>query len=109
MKQADKTDIERILFKHVTLLIESQYNLECIIDKSKKNSRKIIFKDKKTAIEEVAKAIEEFSKERNLDKEEVKDYLLDVFENRIKLGDIYKEILEQEKEIILIQIEDEGR
>jgi len=65
--------IELELYTQVMLLIESQYNLEGVIDVNKKDSTRIIFKDKQKYIKKVADLISEFSEQNNLDKDIVKD------------------------------------
>ena len=50
LSDENKLQIEWDLYTEVMLLIESQYDLEGIIDIEKKDSTKIIFKDKKESI-----------------------------------------------------------
>ena len=77
--------IEWELYRKVKLIVEAQYNMEGNINLENKDSTKLIFKNKHEAIEKVAKEIEEFSKEHNVDIEYVKEYLLNIansnFEN----------------------------
>lgn len=102
-----KLKIETELYQYVMLLIENEYNMEHIIDVNKKDSTKIIFKDKRLAIKKVAEAIQRFSKENNLDPNKVKDYLLYIIECRVDMDFI--EEVEEVKEIILTDRSDEER
>lgn len=104
-----KLQIEKDLYTEVMIYIESQYNIEGVIDISKKHSNKIIFEDRKAAIQMVAKAIEEFSKENELDKNQVKDYLLSVIEEKIKLKDIFEEEFKEAKQIISTDYKEDER
>ena len=107
MIDKDKFKIENELYTEVMLLIESQYDLEGTIDVNKKDSTKIIFRDKKDAIRAVAEAIERFSKENGLNTNLVKDYLIHIIENKIKLKGIFIEEYEEAKGIILTDNEEE--
>jgi len=104
-----KLQIENELYTEVMLLIESQYNLEGIIDINKKDSTKIIFKDKKAAIQKVAKAIRRFSEENSLDVNAVKSQLLDIIENKINLKNIFEEEYKEAQGIIKTDIDEEER
>ncbi len=42
-----KIQIEKQLYKEVMLLIESEYNIEGVININKKNSNQIVYKNKK--------------------------------------------------------------
>ena len=85
MKELDdrtKALIESLYFK-INAYSEGQYNMEGALDISKKDSDKIIFKDRKKAVTMIKAEIEEFSKEYSLDKNAVKDYLLKIIEEDI--------------------------
>lgn len=102
-----KLQIENELYTEVMLLIEIQYNIEGAININKKDSEKIIFKDKKTAIQMVSEAIERFSEENALDKNAVKNYLIGIIEQREESKPIFKEGYEEAKGIISKEDEDE--
>ena len=104
-----KLQIENELYTEVMLTIESLYDLECNIDKDKRDSTKIIFRDKKAAIQRVAEAILRFAQENNLDKDDVKNYLLSIIEKRMELKPIFKEEYEEAKGIISTDDEKEER
>jgi len=106
MLDKDKFKIENELYTKVMLLIESQYNLEGTIDTNKKDSSKIIFRDKKDAIRAVADAIERFSEDNGLNKNLVKEYLIHIIENKIRLKNIFVEEYEEAKGIILTDEEE---
>lgn len=93
--------IENELYQRVMLSLECEYNVEGVINSDNKESKKIIFKDKKAAIKNVANAIREFSENNNLNVNEVKDYLLSFIEERIKTNKDFKEEYQEAKEIIL--------
>jgi len=100
-----KIQIELELYTHVLLLIESQYNIEGMIDNSKRDSTKIIFKDKKAATKSVAQAIISFAESNNVDPDAVKNYLLRIIENNLELNNEYRVA----KTIILADIDEEER
>lgn len=100
-----KIQIETELYTYILLLIESQYNIEGVIDNNKTDSTKIIFKDKKAATKSVAQAIIRFAERNNVDSDAVKNYLLRIIENNLELNNEYKEA----KEIILADKDEEER
>ena len=103
LTQKDRVEIENELYEKVMLLIESQYNLEGIINKDKKDSTKIIFKDKKIAIRRVSEEIEQFAKDNGLYVNEVKNYLIAIIENKISFKNMYEEEYQIAKSIISIE------
>ena len=106
MIDKDMLKIENDLYTEVMLLIESQYNLEGIINPNRKDSTKIVFKDKKDAIRAVAEAIERFSEENGLNPNLVKEYLIHIIESKIKLKGNFIEEYEEVREIILTDNEE---
>jgi len=98
--------IELELYTQVMLLIESQYNLEGVIDVNKKDSTRIIFKDKQKYIKKVADLISEFSEQNNLDKDIVKDYLLKIISNKMELNNDFKEEYKEAEDIIIADDEE---
>ena len=96
-----KLKIEKELYTQIMLLIENQYNLEGIIDITKKNSTKIVFKDKKEAIRSVAEEINRFANENNLDIKWVKNHLLKTIRNKIELNNDFKDEYQEAQNIII--------
>ena len=76
MKDLYKEIIEDVLYERVKLIIESQYDIEGVINPNKKDSTKIIFKDRKKAITMVKEVILEFTKEHDLDVHEITEILM---------------------------------
>ena len=107
LNQSTKMRIESFLYSKVKLILESQYNIEGVVDINKKNSTKLIFKDKKHAVKLVSEAIKDFALEHNLSINDVKDFLLEIIEKDMKLNNMYKLEYEAIEETILMPIDQE--
>jgi len=83
--------IEEELYFAVKAAAEAEYNTENNLDINKKHSTKLIFKDRKKAATMISRLIEDFSKEYNVDKEIVKNYLLKLIEKDLNSDNIFKE------------------
>lgn len=91
--------IEQLYFE-VKAYTESEYNIESNLDGKKKESNKIIFKDRKKAITIISKLIEDFSAKYNVDKNFVKNYLLKLIEKDLNLENNFKEEYIEVKKIV---------
>lgn len=109
LENRDTTQIDGDLYKEVMGAIESEYNLESIIDINKKSSTKIVFKDRKTAIRKVAEAIKRFSERNNLDIDVVKEHLLNTIEEKMQIDEKFKEEYTEAKKILSSDEEIEER
>ena len=109
MKDLYKEIIEDVLYERVKLIIESQYDIEGVINPNKKDSTKIIFKDRKKAITMVKEVILEFTKEHDLDVHEITEILMKKIEEEMQLKPMFKEEFEEVKEIVLIEDDSEER
>lgn len=79
------------LYSEVKAYAENEYNEEGILDITRRGSRKIIFKDRNKAIKMIKEAIEDFSEEHNIDKNLVKNYLLELIEEDLNSDKKFKE------------------
>jgi len=95
------------LYTKVMLLIESEYDIEGVINTNNKRSSKITFRDRKRAIQNVSEAIKEFARENNLNESIVQEYLLHIIDRRT--NGIFKENYEKAKEIIIADEDIEER
>ena len=91
--------IEELYFE-VKTYAEGEYNEESSVDITKKDSNKIIFKDRKKAITMIKEVIEDFSKEHNIDKNLVKNYLLELIEKDLNSEKKFKEEYREVKEMV---------
>lgn len=109
LKFEEKFLIYNRLYKEIQLIIENQYNLEGVIDEYNKKSTKIIFKDRDRAIKDVIMLIKRFSKEENLDINDVKEELLSFIEEKMLDEKVHINELKEVKDIILVGEENEER
>lgn len=91
--------IEQLYFE-VKAYAESEYNVEGSLDIKKKDSSKILFKDRKKAISMISDLIEGFSKKHGLDKNMVKNYLLKLIEKDLNLDTKFREEYKAVKEMV---------
>ena len=94
------------LYHEVKLIIESQYNIEGIINPQKKDSTKIIFKDKRKAIQYVAKHIKDFASENNIETSFVKKEILLRIDNDKELNPIFESEYNAVEEMVKTQGEE---
>ena len=91
--------IEQLYFE-VKVYAENEYNEEGILDITKKGSKKNIFKNRNKAIKMIKEAIENFSKEYDLDKNLVKNHLLKLIEEDLNSDEQFKEEYIEVKKIV---------
>ena len=102
-------EIEKYLFSAVRLLLEGQYNIEGVINPDNKDSTKIILKNKKEAIKIISKEIRKFSLERNIPVNDVKDYLIQIIEEKLKLANECQQEYETLKEAVITENNEDTR
>ncbi len=107
MKKANKEVIETNFYKKIKLIIESQYNVEGVINPSRKSSTKIIFKDRNKLISMVKDAILEYAQEKNLDVREVTECLMENIDLEMKITPLFEEEYKEVKDIVSIKDDDE--
>jgi len=98
--------IEKLYFE-VKAYAEGEYNEEGRLDISKKDSTKLIFKDRNKAITMIKEAIVRFSDRHSLDRNVVKNYLLEIIEEDINSNKKFKEEYIEVKK--MISLDDEER
>lgn len=106
LKAEAKNKIESFLYPKVLEILESQYNSEGIIDINKKNSTKIIYKDKKSAMKDILKEIKEFALENNLNINDIKDYLLQIIQENMRINSMFQLEYKKMQEVILTKEDD---
>lgn len=82
--------IEGTLYLNIKLLLESQYHLECMIDNNGRKSNRLVLKDRQYAIKLISEAIEKFTAEKNLDKEAVQNFLLQLIQNDLQNNKLFE-------------------
>ena len=101
-----KSLIEYLYFE-IKACAEGEYDEEWSVDITKKHSNKLIFKDRSKAITMIKEAIERFSRENNLDKNLVKNYLLEIIEEDINSENKFKEEYIEVKKMVSLDDEEE--
>lgn len=109
MEEANKILIETTLYKRIKLIVESQYELEGVINPNKKDSTKIIFKDRDKAISMVKEAILEFAEENNLEISDVTNYLMEIIDLEMKVKPLFENEFKEMKDMALVKDDDGER
>lgn len=86
MKELDNKNkilIEKLYFE-IKAYLESEYDVEGVIDSSKRGSTRIIFKNREKAITMIKEAILNYASKNNVEIDLVKGYLLGMIERDIE-------------------------